>query len=227
MQTEQKAEDAAGANIRWFHSYNFPDGEKVRGRKPPGQLEDEARKIFTMSLSDRTVLDIGAWDGYFSFEAEKRGAKSVLATDHFCWSGPGWGTKDGFNYAHSKLGSKIESKDIDLPAINPGTVGIHDVTLFLGVLYHLRDPLGGLAALSHVTREIAVIETVVDEMNNPNPVLRYFLGKSLNNDPTNYFAPNLYALEDMCREVGFRTFSHQFTQTVRDGRGRILLHAFK
>jgi hypothetical protein len=28
-------------------------------------------------LDDRSVLDIGAWDGFFSFEAERRGAARV------------------------------------------------------------------------------------------------------------------------------------------------------
>jgi len=29
----------------------------------------------------KSVLDVGAWDGYWSFYAEKRGAERVLATD--------------------------------------------------------------------------------------------------------------------------------------------------
>ena len=29
------------------------------------------------------MLDIGAWDGFYSFEAEKRGAERILAIDSF------------------------------------------------------------------------------------------------------------------------------------------------
>jgi len=32
-------------------------------------------------LTGKTVLDVGARDGYFSFEAERRGASRVLAID--------------------------------------------------------------------------------------------------------------------------------------------------
>ncbi len=39
------------------------------------------------------------------------------------------------------------------------TVGMWDVTLFLGVLYHLQDPLGGLRRLAAMTRELAIIES--------------------------------------------------------------------
>ena len=60
----------------------------------------------TQDLSGITVLDIGAWDGFFSFEAERRGAKRVLATDLPAWVvRPGWERgKDGF-MARKALGS--------------------------------------------------------------------------------------------------------------------------
>jgi tRNA (mo5U34)-methyltransferase len=32
------------------------------------------------------VLDIGAWDGYYTFLAEKAGASRVVALDHYAWS---------------------------------------------------------------------------------------------------------------------------------------------
>ena len=36
-------------------------------------------------VSGRSVLDIGAWDGKFSFLAEKAGASRVVALDHYAW----------------------------------------------------------------------------------------------------------------------------------------------
>src|SRR6185437_10792367 len=95
--------------ITWFHSFTLPDGEAMAGQKPADVLRQEADVIFRHPVAGKSVLDIGAWDGFFSFEAEKRGAARVLATDHFCWSGPGWGTKAGFDYVHGKLGSKVET----------------------------------------------------------------------------------------------------------------------
>src|ERR1700760_2634834 len=92
--------------IRWFHSLTLPGGEAAAGEKPAAVLATEAEVIFRHGVTGKRVLDIGAWDGFFSFEAERRGAARVLATDHFCWSGEGWGTKAGFDYAHAKLGSR-------------------------------------------------------------------------------------------------------------------------
>ena len=88
--------------INWFHSHAFPDGETTRGEKPIEVLRREAEAVFRHGVAGKSVLDIGAWDGWFSFEAERRGAARVLATDHYCWSGEGWGSKAGFDHAHAR-----------------------------------------------------------------------------------------------------------------------------
>lgn len=89
--------------IEWFHSIDLGNGVFTLGK------DNTSEKLKTLNLpsdlSGMSVLDIGAWDGFFSFECEKRGAKSVLATDSFCWDGDGWGTKDGFLLA--KKGIKL------------------------------------------------------------------------------------------------------------------------
>ena len=57
------------------------------GFKAKSLLEQEAQPPrIPKSLEGKTVLDIGAWDGYFSFEAERRGASRVVALDHYVWS---------------------------------------------------------------------------------------------------------------------------------------------
>src|SRR6476646_5997881 len=92
--------------IHWFHSHTFPDGETTQGDKPADTLRKEAEVIFRHDVAGKSVLDVGAWDGFFSFEAERRGASRVLATDHFSWRGGGWGTKEGFELARTVLGSR-------------------------------------------------------------------------------------------------------------------------
>lgn len=193
------------------------------------QLRDEAERIFIEGVKGKTVLDIGAWDGYFSFEAERRGAARVLATDYFRWSGPGWGTKAGFDHAHKKLQSKVESRDVDVFGLDPRELGVFDVVLFLGVLYHLKNPLGGLEQVFKMTNEMAVIETQTDELENPAPVMRFYLGRELANDPTNFWAPNLPCLGNMLREVGFKRFKYSQTPNANQprGRGRSIVHASK
>src|SRR5438105_11788142 len=86
-------EDVQGevAKLRWFQQIDLGNGIVTPGAEHSlGKLE-----ILGMpeDLKGWSVLDVGAWDGFFSFEAERRGARPVLATDHFCWGGGGWGTR--------------------------------------------------------------------------------------------------------------------------------------
>ena len=159
--------------------------------------------IFSYPVAGKSVMDVGAWDGFFSFEAERRGAKTVLATDQFCWSGPGLGTKDGFDTAHHFLGSKIESLDIDVMDISPETTGGHDIVLFLGVLYHLRNPFLGLEQMAAVTRECLVVETLLDLYDLDRPAGAFYPGREKSNDPTNWWGLNQHAVIGMLECLGF------------------------
>ncbi|MBN8831253.1 MAG: DUF1698 domain-containing protein [Sphingomonadales bacterium] len=195
---------AAGAeHITWFHSFQFEDGATIKGLRDIEILKAEADAIFSPEISGKTVLDIGAWDGYFSFEAERRGAARVLATDHFCWSGEGWGTKAGFDFVHDRLGSHVETRDVDVGDLPKADLGQFDLVLFLGVFYHLKDPYAGLEAAASMCREHIVVETVTALPLETLPAMRLFPPGELDNDPTNFFAPNIPALEVMLRTFGF------------------------
>lgn len=194
--------EMARPNISWFHSFDLGDGEPIEGIKPLEILKLEADLILGNDLSGRRVLDIGAWDGFFSFEAERRGAQ-VVATDHFCWSGEGWGTREGFDYVHARLGSRIEPVDVDVHDLPKRNLGQFDTVLFLGVFYHLKDPYVGLEAAAAMSRDHLVIETVTGLPREKLPAMRLFGWAEFNKDPTNFWAPNLPALKVMLTNFGF------------------------
>ena len=150
------------AAIRWFHRIDLGEGMVTPG------LDDTAAKLRRVRLPEdlrgRSVLDIGAWDGFFSFEAERRGASRVLAVDSFCWSGEGWGSKAGFQLARSVLRSKVEDAEMEVLDLAPEKIGTFDVVLFFGVLYHMRHPLLALERVASVTGSHLILET-----NYPTP----------------------------------------------------------
>jgi tRNA (mo5U34)-methyltransferase len=123
------------AKVTWYHTISLGNGIVTPG------IDDTPSRLskigLPLDLTGKTVLDVGAWDGFFSFEAERRGAARVLATDSYCWSGGGWGTKDGFDLAKRALGSNVEEREIDVLDLSPDTVGVFDIVLFLGILYHM------------------------------------------------------------------------------------------
>jgi tRNA (mo5U34)-methyltransferase len=70
----------------WFHSIDCGHGIVTDGVKPAAALAAELAAMALPPLAGKSVLDIGAWDGYFSFAAEAAGARRVLALDHYVWS---------------------------------------------------------------------------------------------------------------------------------------------
>ena len=56
----------------------------------------------------------------------------------------------------------MTARDIDIPDLSPASVGIVDVVLFLGVLYHLKEPLAALERVASVTGGMLVLETLAD-----------------------------------------------------------------
>ena len=187
--------------IRWYHTIDLGGGVVTRG------VDDSPLRLtrvqLPQSLHGKSVLDIGAWDGFFSFECERRGAARVVAADHFSWHGRGWGTKAGFALAREALSSRVEDIDIDVMDLGPERVGTFDVVLFLGVLYHLRHPFLALERVASVTRDYLIVETVVDLVGFARPAMAFYPGRELNHDPTNWWGPNIPAVVGMLENLGF------------------------
>lgn len=215
---------ARAAAISWYHTIDLGHGVTTRGvDDSPYRL---ARLDLPASFAGSSVLDVGAWDGFFSFEAERRGAGRVVASDYYSWHGDGWGSKAGFLLARDALGSRVEDVDIDVMDLSPDRVGTFDVVFFLGVLYHLRHPLLALERIASVTRSLLVMETVVDMVGVARPAMAFYPGKELNDDPTNWWGPNPAAVHGMLRSVGFDRVKTVTPQRSAFYRGaRAIVHA--
>jgi tRNA (mo5U34)-methyltransferase len=66
--------------IQWFHSIDLGNGVVTKGLTELALRSDQLPEF-----GGRSVLDIGAWDGYYSFHAERAGATRVVALDHYAW----------------------------------------------------------------------------------------------------------------------------------------------
>jgi tRNA (mo5U34)-methyltransferase len=185
------------ANIDWWHQIELPGGYVTPG---PDRSADKLTALHLPDLTGKTVLDVGAFDGYFSFAAERLGASRVVALDSYVWRKPGG--KDGFEYARRALGSTVEDLELDVLDISPATVGHFDVVLFLGVLYHMRHPLLALERVADVTNERLVVETLVDLTFLRSPAAAFYPWDMLG-DSTNWWGPNRAAVVGMLNSVGF------------------------
>jgi tRNA (mo5U34)-methyltransferase len=139
------------ASIRWYHEINFGDGLHSHSTAP--EIESHRRlwrfiehELGAVDFHGKTVLDIGAWDGYWSFLAERRGARSVLAADDLSQN---WSDGRGIHLAKRRLGSRIAIRQ-DLSVYELASLRqTFDVILCLGVFYHLLDPFYALTQIRH------------------------------------------------------------------------------
>lgn len=205
--------------IRWFHSIRIGD------ILTPGVVSESYEmwqaKAIPEDLHGRTVLDVGAWDGFFSFLCEKRGARRVLAIDDL--SGViSWGMEGnrGFQLVKKVLGSNVEFRQMSVSELR-ALEERFDVVVFFGVYYHLKDPLEAFEIISSKTKELLVIEGHV--IDDPRPVMYLYDPYELNpRDSSNYWGPSIPCLERILRRVGFKK-----TKVYDKRAQRVLVQAWK
>lgn len=249
--------------LPWYHSIDLGQGVVTPGDSKTVPLSGSQLPEFT----GRSALDIGAWDGYYSFLAEREGASRVVALDHYAW-GVDYAARDAyweecrerdelpdprrdltdfwrphllhgkrsFDLAHEVLKSNVEPVVGDFMTMDLSTLGSFDIVVFLGVLYHLEEPLTALRRVRALTKGVAVIETeVVDVRGYPDDnLLVFFDDDTWGRDFTNWYAPTLPALRSMCRAAGFDRVevkrsaepTRRTRRRQRISHRRVVVHAF-
>jgi 2-polyprenyl-3-methyl-5-hydroxy-6-metoxy-1,4-benzoquinol methylase len=219
----------------WFHSIDLGDGIRIQ-RDPvhgaetnyPEVLWKTVKKLLPGNVQGLRVLDVGCNAGYFSVEMKRAGASYVLGIEGF----PQY-------LAQAKLVRDILQIDLDLRELNVYQVtedlGRFDITLFLGVLYHLKHPLLALEILASVTEGILVVESAilpdspssnlrVNDYGGATHELRFLSNQPVGDEPgvvglQNWFIPSLDCLKAFLQTVGFE---HIVAESIKDDRAIVV-----
>ena len=194
----------------WWHSFDLPDGRRIDGVcTVEGLRERIEQHPIAQDLRGARVLDIGAWDGWYSFEMERRGAQ-VLAVD--CWDNP------RFHQVRAALKSHVDYRQMDVYDLSPETVGQFDIVLFMGVFYHLKHPLLALEKICAITTGMAAVDSfILRDEHHPGalvetrPVMEFYETEEFGGQTDNWCAPSLPCLMAMCRTAGFARVEHRST----------------
>ena len=204
------------AELGWYHSIERPDGSVIPGLLTLDQLRTRISRFpLPQDLRGKRVLDIGTWDGWFSFEMERRGA-TVVAVDS--------ARQETFFEARRLLNSKVEYIVEDVCHLSPRDLGYFDIVLFFGVLYHLKHPLLALERLCELCTDTLCMDTlVIDEPPTPEarPILEFYEGTELGGQYDNWCAPNTSCLLAFTRTAGF--VNPQLI-TVAEARGVVVAY---
>lgn len=197
----------------WYHSIELPDGTVTDGLITLERLKTRlAQMPVPEDLRGKRVLDVGAWDGWFSFEMERRGA-DVVAVD--CVE------IENFLYAHEARKSKVEYRILDVMELSPRELGYFDIVLFLGVVYHLKHPLLGLEKVCALTRDLAIVESHINDDPGAEPGyprMEFYEHDELGAQLDNWFGPSVDCLLALCRTAGFARVE---LRDVSDDRGTV------
>lgn len=188
-----------------YHSFRLPDGTILHGANSIETLESRWGSFpIPDSLTGMRVLDVGPWDGFFTFAAEARGA-NVVAVDYV--------DLDSFRTLAREFRSKATYVRRDLYEITPAEFGTFDIVLCLGVLYHVKHPLLALEHMCAVTADRCIIETFTVDAdsyarNPPDhageiPYLELYEYDELGGQLDNWCGPSVDAVCSLCRQAGF------------------------
>jgi tRNA (mo5U34)-methyltransferase len=224
----------------WFHNLHLPDGRQTAPDHPlgdfPGFKWAQIGPELPKDMTGMRALDIGCNAGFYSLALARRGA-SVLGIDvdpHYLRQA---------EWARAQFGVPADQLILrrmqvyELASVRE----TFDVVLFLGVLYHLRYPLLALDIVAERVRDLLVLQTLTmpdEEIAEPPPDLSLgerhrmlepgwpkmaFIERRLEDDPTNWWAPNRACVEAMLRSAGLEVIGSpgheiQIARRVREHR---------
>jgi tRNA (mo5U34)-methyltransferase len=141
--------------------YWFQRIEVLPGFFSPGWSDPAVEKLphygLPEDLTGMRVLDIGCAEGFFSFEAERRGAREVIAIDSFPDS------VRRFNIVREARQSRATAFLMNVYDLDPKRLGTFDLVLFYGVFYHLRHPQLALERIRSVCTGTMLFQTHILE----------------------------------------------------------------
>jgi tRNA (mo5U34)-methyltransferase len=203
----------------WFHRIDLGGGVYTKTESVMGEPVDHPAgpwgtigRCLPQDLGGKTVLDVGCNAGFYAVEAKRRGARRVLGVD---------GQRQHVRQAvfvRKVLGLDIEYRRMNVYELTRRRVGQFDITLALGLIYHLKHLVLALENLYEVTRELLVVETAILPPRHTPKSFTHPVGRTqmrlhplayVENPPEakeqvfNWFLPGVEALTALLRNTGF------------------------
>ncbi len=174
-------------------------------------LTGPRRQLLDIAAGD-PILDLGCADGLLSFFLESLGC-SVFSIDN---PHVNHNQMRGFNALHAALQSRVPFEAVDLDTQFRLPQDVFGLAMFLGVLYHLKNPFYVLEALAKRARYCLLSTRIAQLTPQGNPMkdesLAYFLAPNeTNNDATNYWIFSETALRTLLDRTGWTVCDFQTT----------------
>jgi tRNA (mo5U34)-methyltransferase len=224
--------------LGWYHTLELAPGVVTEG------MFDLRTHVDRYGLPERMdgmrVLEVGTWDGFWSFEFEKRGAAEVIALDldderELDWpprrrpkTFPDQRRGDGFRLAHEAFGSKVQRVVCNIYDADPADLGTFDLVFCGMVLLHLRDQLLALERIARLCKGTFISAEEPARWLDliPIPISRYHADREA---AVVYWLPSRRTWRQMIWTAGFDNVNEHARFRVRSEHGfevrHVVIHA--
>ncbi len=169
--TREEKQTLANSEPRWMYEFDLGDGIKTPLLTEELRSVHETRekaifplidRLYPKGLERRHCLDVACNEGYFSQLLYQRGAavKGIDIRDLNIQRART--IQELYRLDFERL--RFEVADFLLNQDSPDT---YELVFFLGLLYHLENPMGALRILYRITRTLVVIDTQLTRQNKP------------------------------------------------------------
>ena len=245
MASPQSVPERIAALGPWFYEFDLGAQGRTASILPPEVLpihqtrREMVERVVDQYFGDRLpqirCLDVGCHEGYFSLAMARKGVREVRGVD----------VREESLEKARLVAEILGLRNLAYTRQNCESMQIegtepYELCLFLGVLYHLENPMLALRNISRVTKELCVIETqVVDEVEGnaewgSRDWIRKYSGVLAIVDESDEFyndnreagatplalCPSPAALEAMLKHAGFRR-----TEMIQPPAGAYEQHA--
>ncbi len=168
VKTRQKIQEKIAELGPWFYEFDFGDGLRTSSVLPAAVTQIFETRLhmvnavveghFGRGLAGISCIDVGCHEGFYSIAMAKKGIGNITGVD----------VRESnlrkARFVADALGyPQIAFRQADCEQLRAEDVGQHELTLFLGLLYHLENPMLCLRNISSITKELCVVETQVIE----------------------------------------------------------------
>lgn len=153
-------------DCEWYHKITLSDGTVTPGHDWEYLWDNIRNAKKDVDYHGKSVLDLGAMEGMWAFEAESSGASYVVTIDMTdrC--------VDKLLYCRTDLKSSIvplfNVRVENLVEMLPSVRKPFDIIQHLGLFYHLQDPLGSFSQCRQLikTNGLLVLETAAERSSS-------------------------------------------------------------
>lgn len=213
------AQEALDLNRVWYHTIDLAPGLTTPGHI---DLRDFAPKVLPDDLTGLRALDVGAFDGFWSFEMERRGADVVaidvdeiaaaewppIARERLERTAAEWEIElgRGFKLASEALGSRARRVVCNVYELTPEAIeGTVDFAFSGALMLHLRNPVAALERIWNTLKpggELRLVEPFSPWLTLASP-RRPAASFQAHASDFNWWVPNLAGIAAWLRTARF------------------------